>query len=162
MMDYKYLDELYHYGIFGMKWGVRRYQNKDGSLTSLGKSRKLKENAGTIKSKNDYKVDKLTQKTTQSKETTKTKKTSEMTDAELQAVINRMRLEQEYSRYVKTETKKIKMGERFVEAAKDAAVNSFKASATNLMTQMINYEVGNFINDVVYSNKKNKPINNKK
>lgn len=32
-------DELYHFGGKGMKWGVRRYQNEDGSLTSLGKKR---------------------------------------------------------------------------------------------------------------------------
>lgn len=31
--------EIYHHGIKGMKWGVRRYQNKDGSLTNLGKKR---------------------------------------------------------------------------------------------------------------------------
>lgn len=32
-------NELYHHGIKGQKWGVRRYQNKDGSLTSEGKKR---------------------------------------------------------------------------------------------------------------------------
>ena len=33
------MNELYHYGIKGQKWGVRRYQNKDGSLTAAGKKR---------------------------------------------------------------------------------------------------------------------------
>lgn len=32
-------DELEHYGILGMKWGLRRYQNADGTLTSAGKKR---------------------------------------------------------------------------------------------------------------------------
>lgn len=39
MWQYNYSSELYHYGRKGMKWGVRRYQNKDGSLTPAGKKR---------------------------------------------------------------------------------------------------------------------------
>lgn len=38
-----YESELVHHGIKGQKWGVRRYQNKDGSLTSAGKKRYSKE-----------------------------------------------------------------------------------------------------------------------
>lgn len=34
-----YTDDLYHHGIKGQKWGIRRFQNRDGSLTEAGKQR---------------------------------------------------------------------------------------------------------------------------
>lgn len=37
-------DIIVHYGVKGMKWGVRRYQNKDGSLTPAGKARERTKN----------------------------------------------------------------------------------------------------------------------
>ena len=39
MWKYHNTDEIYHYGVIGMKWGVRRYQNEDGSLTDAGKKK---------------------------------------------------------------------------------------------------------------------------
>lgn len=52
-----YETELTHHGILGMRWGVRRYQNKDGTLTAKGKKRynsemeKLKQEEKVLKNK---------------------------------------------------------------------------------------------------------------
>ena len=71
MMKIKMENELYHFGIKGMKWGIRRYQNKDGSLTSAGKKR-----YSDSSSVNDGIKD--------------------LTDQELRDRINRLNLEKQY------------------------------------------------------------------
>ena len=76
-------EELYHWGIKGMKWGVRRFQNPDGSLTPAGKKRYSAEN-GEGEEKPNYapKAPK--------------KNASDYTDDELRTQINRMQMEKQY------------------------------------------------------------------
>ena len=54
-----YPNELYHHGIKGQKWGVRRFQNPDGTLTAAGKKRyfldlKSRPGDGTVSIKDHY------------------------------------------------------------------------------------------------------------
>lgn len=76
-------EELYHWGIKGMKWGVRRFQNPDGSLTPAGKKRYSAE-GGEGEKKPNY-APKAPKKSA-----------GDYTDDELRAQINRMQMEKQY------------------------------------------------------------------
>ena len=47
-VEYRH-NSLYHHGIKNQKWGVRRFQNEDGSLTPAGRERYLKEASSNVK-----------------------------------------------------------------------------------------------------------------
>lgn len=93
-MENNYLE---HYGILGMKWGIRRYRNKDGTLTNAGKKRAAKLEAerrllDDAKSKNSY----VSKSSSTQEISKKSKDVSEMTDEELNKAINRIRNENTY------------------------------------------------------------------
>lgn len=69
MWTYNYTPELYHHGIKGMRWGIRRFQNKDGSLTPTGKKRyddstpkQIKKNNHRLKLEDKYRQKGASQK----------------------------------------------------------------------------------------------------
>lgn len=55
MWTYVGTNELYHHGTKGQKWGIRRYQNEDGSLTEEGRERYLNGSKKLTKEERKYK-----------------------------------------------------------------------------------------------------------
>lgn len=128
-MEYYNTEDLYHWGIKGMKWGVRRYQNKDGSLTDAGGKRyngkdyeprksigqKIKDYKTSVKRKKNLKkarearVEKKKQEAEQKAAAEKRKKDVEsgkisaknMTSEELNEWINKLNLEKKYNDLMK-------------------------------------------------------------
>ena len=100
MWQYNYSNELYHYGVLGMRWGVRksRYYNEDGSLNERGKKKQEKELNRKRKSKS-Y-TDNQSADSVRAKKI-KEKKLDEMSNQELRDLNNRMQLESQYKQLTK-------------------------------------------------------------
>lgn len=101
--------QLYHWGIKGMKWGVRRYQNSDGSLTAAGKKRYSDDNSGDSRNTK-------TKSSSSSSQSSKPKSISEMSDDELRTAVQRLQLEQQYKSLLPKEEKTVSAGMKFIKA----------------------------------------------
>ncbi len=84
-------DELFHHGIKGQKWGVRRFQNPDGTLTPAGRKRRAKYEAKINKRTKKLKA-KMDEEGLNTDEQ-KPKKLSDLTIEELNEAVTRARLE---------------------------------------------------------------------
>lgn len=141
MWEYNSPNELYHHGILGMKWGIRRFQNKDGTLTSAGRKRLKRNSEDSSDSTKNTKTESGSS-TSNSKSSTSTKKSvKDMSDAELQAAINRLNLETRYSELTKSDSPS-KNNSR----AKKFITDVLEQSGKNIATQATTYLMGTATN----------------
>lgn len=104
-------NELYHHGIKGQRWGIRRYQNEDGTLTAAGKSRYAKQ-------QNRYAVK-------QRKENLKNRRS--LSDSQLNSNIQRLQNEKRFK----------ELTEDDLRPAKRFCTDALKKIGSNVITSVV-------------------------
>ena len=132
-------NELYHYGVTGMRWGVRRYQNRDGTLTKAGKKRVAK-----LETQYTALTGKSLHKTSSSSSKQRRKTVSEMSDDELRKAVNRLQMEKQYKQLV-SETAVQARGDAFINKSKKVLSKSLENAIGQAITQSIKSSIDSTI-----------------
>ena len=168
--------ELYHHGVKGQRWGIRRYQNKDGSLTAYGKKRYAKELAKLEAEKKRVrqyeqtakKMSKLDDmrkdlderkkalnpddtpepvKQQKTQTTPQKRKLSELSNEEIQAKIDRMNLENKYKELAQARIDAVSKKE--VSKGRKFAEEVLTNAGKNIATQTAAWALGTGVNKVI-------------
>ena len=131
-------EELYHYGVKGMKWGIRRSPAQLGHKTGTKKKKKSGVVDAVKKIAANRKQKKAEQASVQRQKKLKKKKISDMTDDELRERIARLELEKRYRDLMPKDTHK---GQQFV-------MDILSSSASNIGKQTTTYLFGDGVNRV--------------
>ena len=140
------INELQHHGIKGQKWGVRRFQNTDGSLTAEGKKRysvndyqqaidktktagkivnEAKTLNNTVKKVNDPAAERRIRKSA-----------AEMSDIELQKRVQRLNMEDNYTRMM-LHRENLERGRTFVDKALDVSAIAVQGTVASLTIALL-------------------------
>lgn len=152
------IDELVHHGIKGQKWGRRRYQNADGSLTPAGKQRygsaenfdrqydaqqkaamnavkkASDEGVKTARAGKEYEAErsrKKQRKADKALEEAVRDKARKMSDQELREAVNRLNMEENYTRMMQNR-ERIDVGESAVSKMLDGTMKGLTLASTTL------------------------------
>lgn len=168
--------ELYHHGVKGQRWGVRRYQNKDGSLTSYGKNRYAKElakleaekervrqqeqTAKKMKKLDDMRKDIDERKKALNPDDTpesakqqkapsvpKKRKLSELSNEDIQAKIDRMNLENKYKELAQAQIDAVSKKE--VSKGRKFTEEVLEKAGKNIATQAAAWAMGTGVNKLI-------------
>ena len=191
MIKRYYGNELYHHGVQGQKWGIRNYQNKDGSLTAEGKARraaqqqkakakaakqkarkekraaridKLKSLVSNAKARHEAKVKE--KETREKNKVVRTEDMSKYTTEELNAMTKRLAAENNYiqarNRNYELNPVKVSAGKRLFDALKKETANAISEYAKSAYKDWVKKQLGNMVSAAMNNSKEQSSDNQQK